>query len=166
MRRKYWISSFIVVSLFVLFMWQSITALLKYLERTTITSTSNIDNGTILFPSVTVCKRYVTGFYENDVDKNVTLDIQQKINHFRKNIWRKKEVFYFFSHSNMFNLTFPCTTKESIGNAPGKPCSFPSLDYKNKNMESECSGWGNCVTRWFTNLLIRVTLSIGIFQNI
>ena len=165
MRRKYWINSLFIASLFALFLWQSIIALLKYLEGATVTSTSNFDNGTILFPSVTVCKRYVTGFYKNDVE-NVTLDIQQKINHFRKNIWRKNEVFYFFSHSNMFNLTFPCTTKESIGNAPGKACSFPSLDFKNKNMEYECNGWGNCVTRLYTNLLIHVTLSIRIFQNI
>ena len=146
MRGKYWINSFIVVSLFGLFLWQSIIALSKYLERTTITSTSNFDNGAILFPSVTVCKRYVSGFYDNDL-KNVTLDIQQKINQFRKTVWRKKDVFYFFSHTNMFNLTFPCTTKDGIGNTPGKACSFPSLDFKNKNRLNGCNGWGNCVTR-------------------
>ena len=144
MRRKYWINSFITVSLFSLFLWQSVIALSKYLSRTTITTTSNFDNGTILFPSVTVCKSYTTGFSDYDV-KNVSLDIQQKINHIRKNIWTKKEVFYFFSHSNMFNLTFPCTTKD--GNTPGKACSFPAFDFENKNILYGCNGYGNCITR-------------------
>ena len=144
MKKKYWINGFMIVSLFALFLWQSSIALLKYLERTTITSTSNFDNGAILFPSVTVCKSYVTGFYGNNV-KNVSLDIKQKINHIRKNIWRKKDVFYFFSHSNMFNLTFPCTTKD--GNTPGKACSFPAFDFENKRILYGCNGYGNCITR-------------------
>ena len=57
------------VCLFFLFAWQTIYATIKYLERTTITSTYNEDDNSILFPSVTVCKKYLNGLSESDITR-------------------------------------------------------------------------------------------------
>ena len=119
--------------------------IIKYMKENTIISTINKDDGSILFPSVTICKRYWFGLGKSE-NKNVSALITKYRIH--KNVWRKKELFYFVSHSNMFNLSFPCNTMEGTGTTPGKPCSFPHTwggDYV--YLHEGCNDWGNCVTR-------------------
>ena len=142
MNIKRFINRAVLFVLFGLFIWQTILAIMKYMERTTITSSNNRDEGSILFPSITVCKNYLNGpnylKIKNENLKNETLnrDLYNKI-------WSKNQVFYFFSHPNMFNLSFPCTTKEGIGTTPGKPCIFAHGHGKN------CTEYKNCFTRWY-----------------
>ena len=144
MEKKYMFKFCFILVLFSLFLWQTIAATLKYLERKTITSTYNTDEGTILFPSITVCKKYSVVLYESDI-RNMSMKIEKKIWNLYKNTWKKDEVFYFFSHPTMFNLSFPCTTMKGTGTSSGKPCSFPFLNW-NGILENKCPSWG-CITR-------------------
>ena len=139
------------IILFALFSWQTLCATLKYLEKTTYISTSDVDEGSILFPSITVCKKYFNGLSEKVIE-NVSIDIQDKISQIHSKMWNRTEVFHFFTHTNMFNLTFPCTTMEGNDVAPGKPCSFPFYDsYSESKIETGCTTEGHslyCITRY------------------
>ena len=124
------INTFFLAILFVIFLWQTIAATLKYFEKTTIMSTSTSDEGAILFPSITVCKKYLHG---NTDIHNSSKSVSDKITMLQRNLWTKNETFFFFTHHNMFNMSFPCTTKGDIGTDPGKPCSFPYIKRKYGN---------------------------------
>ena len=146
MKKKY-LHNISLLVLFALFLWQTISATLKYVERNTITSTSIIDEGSIMFPSITVCKKYLNGPNEEYM-KDLSKNIDEKIEKLHTLSWRRNEVFYFLSHSNMFNISFPCTTTEGSGTSQGKPCSFPFLDWEGKQVKS-CGEWqGGCITRY------------------
>ena len=136
-----------MVVLFMLFLWQTVYATLKYLEKTTIASTTHKDEESILFPSITVCKKYLMGLNEEKIH-NASMLIA-KISRLNESMWRRNEVFYFFSHTNMFNLTFPCTTVNSLGTSPGKPCSFPFRDWGELKTKCEVPH-GFCFTRYIT----------------
>ena len=156
MKKYEFINTFIVLFLLLLFLWQTISATLKYLKGTTITSTINIDDGSILFPSVTVCKKYWFGSDESDFKdySNVSQLISKARIH--RNTWNKSEMFYFVSHPKMFNISFPCTTMEGTGTTPGKPCSFPfTWGGENEDLKEGCTLLGNCATRW--NICSNVT---------
>ena len=84
MKIKYVFHGIVLLILFALFLWQTIVATLKYLERTTISSISFEDDGLILFPSITVCKKYSNGLSEN-VIKNRSMNIVDKIDLLNKN---------------------------------------------------------------------------------
>ena len=129
-------NAFITLILLGLFSWQTYTAGMKYLEMTTIMSSSSEDEGSVLFPSVTVCKNYLNGL-RPEVVKNETLETKEKINILHTRTWKKHEVFYFFSHAKMFNKTFPCTTKEGA-TEQGKPCSFPFIDEISWQQQPNC----------------------------
>ena len=139
--------TFFLVVLILLFLWQTMYATLKYLERTTIASTTYIDHGSISFPSITVCKKYSNGPSLRKII-NSSISIGAKINQLHMKTWRRNEVFFFFSHSGMFNLSFPCTTKDSQGTNPGKPCSFPFLNFDGKPTEKCIADMGFCYTRY------------------
>ena len=132
--------------LFALFLWQSITATFKLLERKTFISSVNIDDFSILFPSITICKRHLNGLHSTEL-KNKSLTIQDKISLLHEKIWRKNETIYFFSHSKMFNSSFPCNTFEGATDG-GKPCSFPFIEPYNEGKQKVCSGSPKyCYTR-------------------
>ena len=137
----------ITMILFALFLWQSITATFKFLERKTFISSVNIDDFSILFPSITICKRHLNGLHYFRELKNKSLTIQDKISLLHEKIWRKNETIYFFSHSKMFNSSFPCNTFEGATDG-GKPCSFPFIEPYNEGKQKLCSGSPKyCYTR-------------------
>ena len=136
---------FFLAILFSLFLWQSIQATLKYLQRTTLASTSIVDEGSILFPSITVCKKYSNGLYKAEIE-NISVNIEDKLNTIHNRTWGRSEVFFFVSHENMFNVSFPCTTIEGPDTDPGKPCSFPYLRYGKVINGCKFEG-GYCPTR-------------------
>ena len=76
--------------LFSLFLWQSIQATLKYLQRTTIASTSIVDEGSILFPSITVCKKYSNGLYKAEIE-NISVNIEDKLKTIHNRTWARNE---------------------------------------------------------------------------
>ena len=151
-----------MIILFSLFLWQTIEATFKWLNRNTIISSSNMDDGEVLFPSITVCKKYLNGLHV-DVIENKSLSVKDKIAILQENTWKKNEVFYFFSHSKMFNSTFPCNTLEGA-TEEGKPCSFPYID-PTLGLQSKCTQPLNyCYTR---SVRYRVRLSHSLsFQDI
>ena len=151
MNIKRFINRAFLLVLLGLFIWQTILAIMKYMERTTITSSNNRDEGSILFPSITVCKNYLNGPNYLQI-KNENLKIETLDKNLYNKIWSKNQVFYFFSHPNMFNLSFPCTTKEGIGTTPGKPCIFAHGHGKN------CTEYKNCFTRWYAFCFCRLFL--------
>ena len=80
------------------------------------------DDGSILYPSVTVCKEYLFDDYnEEDV---LNLEGDPLLEFLHDHTWDRDELFYFMTHHEMLNQSFPCTSKEG-GTDPGKPCSFP-----------------------------------------
>ena len=118
-------NALITLILLLLFLFQTYLAMDKYLAFQTKMSTSNIDEGLILYPSITVCKNYLNGLSSDTVD-NSSMTVKEKINILHQNYWSKEKLFYFFSHSKMFNITFPCNTLDTGAMEQGKPCSFPS----------------------------------------
>ena len=145
MRKILLFNGFITMILLALFIWQTIYAALKWLEFTTITSSSSEDEGSVLFPSITVCKNYLNGL-RPEVVTNASLDTKDKIEILHQKTWKKNEVFYFFSHAKMFNKTFPCTTKEGA-TEQGKPCSFPFIDEVHGKQEKCVDPLIFCYTR-------------------
>ena len=138
--------------LFGLFLWQSIYATLKNLQRKTYVSSENVDEFSILFPSITICKRHMNGIGTIQL-KNSSFLIQDKISMLFEKIWRKNETIYFFSHSKMFNLTFPCNTFEGATDG-GKPCSFPYIEPYSEGLHKSCRSSTNyCYTRYSISTL-------------
>ena len=140
MKIKFLSDSLFLIILFALFLWQTFHATLKYLDGTISTSISSVDDGTILFPSVTVCKKY---FFVPPI-KNET-NATDLMNALQDNTWKKRELFYFVSHANMFYLTFPCNTMDGAGNQNGKPCTFPHRYYPEEEILTTCDKY--CATR-------------------
>ena len=143
--KKLIFNQLISLLLFALFLWQSLVATFKFLDRKTYISSENVDHFSILFPSITICKRHLNGIFGPDLD-NKSLSIRDKISLLHENIWRKNET-NFFSHSNMFNTSFPCNTVEGATDG-GKPCSFPYIEPYNKGLQRKCNQPTNyCYTR-------------------
>ena len=112
------------------------------------------DEKTILYPSVSICKRYAFDMdgevkfleFENKTTENV---IEMVLN----NSWNIDDQFYFFTHPGMMNLTFPCTTTLG-GTSPGKPCVFPIIegddyDYECMHYSSKLDRMVDRVKPWF-----------------
>ena len=144
MNLKQIVNCFSLFILAALFLWQTVFAIMKYLEKTTVVHTINIDEDLILFPSITVCKKVSNGLYEREI-KDSSANIDDKIYKLHFNAWTKNEIFYFFSHPTMFNQSFPCTTLEGTGTSPGKPCSFPLFEFG--EISEKCNVNENCWTR-------------------
>ena len=128
MENRYLFNTFFLLVLFILFFWQALSATLKYLEKTTIESTIKKYDDSILFPSITVCQKYFMGLHETEI-YNASMSIEDKVDILHTNIWKRNEVFHYFSHPNMFNMSYPCTTLDGSGTSPGKPCTFPAIEF-------------------------------------
>ena len=101
----------------------------------------------IVYPSITVCKRYTydnRGTTERMILKD-TISLPQKKEAVREATWNRSQLFHFMNHPGMLNLTFPCTSQN--GEDPVKPCLFASQD-KPFNCESRKS---QCLTRLYGN---------------
>ena len=134
-----------LILLFSLFLWQTYSASCKYLAGNTITSSTSVDDGSILFPSVTVCKKYFNGLEEEEI-RNMSLSMEDKLARLHGQVWNRSEVFHFVSHPDMFNLSFPCTTLASTDTTPGKPCTFPFISPL-WGVENTGCDKGYCITR-------------------
>ena len=84
----------------------------------------------LLYPSVSVCKKYTFNNYIDDIFADGSLGLQDVIDRVRMESLDIEQLFYFFSHPEMLGLTFPCTTILG-GTTPGKPCIFPAT-WENK----------------------------------
>ena len=151
MDKLYLFNKFVTIILFSLFSWQLFSASSKYSLLNTFISSKIIDGSTIMFPSITICKKHSNGLHENDT----ALSVGQKVFLLYERFWKKNEVIFFFSHNKMFNMTFPCNTWG--GTDGGKPCSFPFIEsynneinqtYNFKRHHSCFKGVNYCYTRF------------------
>ena len=112
---------------------------MRYVRKDTSYHVSFEDKKSILYPSVSICKRYAF-----DIESGVqTLSFENKsiedvIAMVLNNTWNIENQFYFFTHPGIMNLTFPCTTTLG-GTSQGKPCVFPTIheDFYGDKCESE-----------------------------
>ena len=117
---------FIILILILVFAWQSYVIVDKYITSKTSMQISLQDDGEILFPSITFCKKYA---FDNlpgiahmmQEDESVTQENAKMW--VKKNVWKRDDLFLFLNHQNMKNFSFPCTAVD--GDYPGKPCIFP-----------------------------------------
>ena len=111
-----------------------------------------------MFPSITVCKKYIFDTFHHSDGINVEGDLLMQFLH--DHTWSRLELFYFMTHAKMLDKTFPCTTLDG-GTDPGKPCSFPYIYYGNQS-STEC-GQDYCFTRSVVGLLVSL---IWCVQNV
>ena len=114
-----------ILPIFCLFLFSCFWSFQNLLDNKTGTDEKIIDGEKILYPSITVCKKYTFDYPEiGDLILNKTASLEEKKKEALKNVWSREKLFYFVSHPTMMNLTFPCTTTDD-GTDPGKPCAFP-----------------------------------------
>ena len=95
----------------------------EYFRGNTVYSTTIEETAIILYPSISICTKYM--FKNGDIAQiysNTSLTVKKSL--ILDNIWNKTEVFHFVNHPDMLGMRFPCTTIND-GDDPGKPCSFP-----------------------------------------
>ena len=81
------------------------------------------DPDKILYPSVTLCKKYTFDEYIDETFKEESTNLTYVQDKVDLNTWPIERLFYFFSHPGQLELRFPCTTGLG-GTDPGKPCVF------------------------------------------
>ena len=131
-----------ITALFTLFLQQSITAVIKFLDGKTsyhitlkVLSTNHLpvnllfknnvqERTSLVYPSVTVCKKYTFNEYIDDIFLNKSLSLEEVVETATAQSWDVEELFYFFSQPNRRRARFPCTTVYG-GTRPGQPCVFP-----------------------------------------
>ena len=97
------------ILLLFLFLWQSFIPIQKFSRGNTSMFTSVEEEDTLLYPSVTVCKKYTFVQYIDNIILNESVTLGDTKAAIAENAWKREKVFYFLSHPKMENLTFPCT---------------------------------------------------------
>ena len=112
------------VGLIISFLTLTYLSMMKFMRRDTSYHVSYKDQKNIMYPSVSICKKYAFDYATlNFKNKSIGEIIDMVLN----NSWSIDDQFYFFTHPGVMNLTFPCTT--SLGGiSPGKPCVFPFIN--------------------------------------
>ena len=86
------------------------------------------DEASILYPSITICKKYSiedVEIFSNLNNKSNDEDISElAISAMKNHLPTLDEQLFFFTQPGVMNLTFPCTTTLG-GPTPGRPCAFP-----------------------------------------
>ena len=127
----------LILSLGSLFIWQSWETIEKYLAGKTTMQVTLYDDGDILFPSITFCKRTTLDKYPGVIEMlntNNTMSERDARDLALNHTWGQDRVFTFLSQEKMAKKRFPCETKR--GGKPGKPCVFPFL-YPDCNLQKK-----------------------------
>ena len=170
----------LIICLGSIFAWTCCNTISKYLAKKTAVQLSHVDNGTVLFPSITFCKKYtfdtLSGIIQPMRNNKAMTEADARswaMNH----VWRRNDMFHFLSHNDK---QFPCTT---IGPYKiGRPCVFP-FNYPDCSMYStspficlrdpkqpmrtfyKCKEGSNgepwCATRTYNNM----TYVTGLYSN-
>ena len=116
-----WKNVFIIITLS-LFICQCLMSFLQYMGGKTDFNEATVDGEDILYPSISVCKKYTFDKQTTEQlinDKTISLEVKKNVA--MNKTWSRDRLFYFMSHPTMMNLSFPCTTNDD-GTDPGKPC--------------------------------------------
>ena len=106
---------------------------LKYSKRNTSFQKTTVNEEKLLYPSVSICKKYTFDDYIDEDLINPTVTLSQKQNLIRNNSWLRSRALFFLGHAGMLGLTYPCLTTMG-GTDSAKLCSFPSP----KDFSSPC----------------------------
>ena len=109
---------------FGIFSYQISVSIMKYLRGRTIYHSNLKDAVQIQYPSISVCTKYTfkNGQITKRLFSNSSLTKKKMI--VLNSLWNKTEVFHFVNHPDMFDMRYPCVTRND-GSDPGKPCDFP-----------------------------------------
>ena len=95
-----------------------------------------MDDGYILYPSLTVCKRnmydkypdYPLHFFDKKF-MDTTMNVETLKAWIHQHVWNRSQVFNRLSHKTYQGLKgYPCNTESGPG--IGKPCSFPFVFFR------------------------------------
>ena len=117
---------FIIIVLIIVFLCQSFLIVDKYIKSKTTKEDILQDDGEVLFPSITFCKKYVYDIFPGIIQvikENESITEEDAKIWVKKNVWKRNDMFVFFNHQNIKNFSYPCNTVG--GDDAGKPCSFP-----------------------------------------
>ena len=91
------------------------------MKRDTNYHVSYKDQKCTMYPSVSICKKLAFDF---ETLKFENKSIEKIIDMVLNKSWSIDDQFYFFTHPEVMNLTFPCTSTLG-GVSPGRPYVFP-----------------------------------------
>ena len=123
---------------------------LKYSKRNTSFQKTTINQETILYPSVSICRKYTFDNYIDEDLLNPTVTLSKKQDLIRNNSWLRERAIFFLGHSGMLGLTYPCLTTMG-GTDSAKLCSFPSPNYFSSPCDFDQSQKKVCYTRMTDN---------------
>ena len=154
MKCLYYFNIFVLLLLLSLFLWQCSISIMKYTSYKTSFFTTLFEEEMVLYPSVSVCKKYTFEKYLNYLFDKDSVNLTEVKELVIENSWNIEEVFYFMSHPSMLGMTFPCTTMLD-GTDPGKPCVFPvlhsyyrSVEYKKLTSIHSEQHQETCILAW------------------
>ena len=111
---------------FGIFAYQISISILKYHSGRTLYQSNLKEALEIQYPSISVCTKYTFkhGQLTTQLFSNISLTEKKML--VLNSIWNKTEVFHFVNHPDMFDMRYPCVSRND-GSDPGKPCSFPFM---------------------------------------
>ena len=120
--------SLIFASLVCIFLWQANIAFEKYKSKQTYFQESVVDEGTLLYPSISFCTVNIWDTYPGVLQliKNNETNFDILKTFAKTHYWDVRKMFLFVSHSNIVNAeSYPCNTVGGPGF--GRPCKFPCI---------------------------------------
>ena len=113
----------VMATMTVLFLVEAHKAWSSWREARTSVVESVVPVDTLLYPSLSVCKRYTYDTFLDPLLLNSS-SLEEARGVVEGRVWGREQVVRFLGHPSILNLTFPCMTNQD-GTDPGKPCSFP-----------------------------------------
>ena len=140
----------VLVILFLLFCATLFQSGLKYTKRNTGFQKTPLNKEKLLYPSVSICKKYTFDEYIDEELLNPTITLSKKRDLIQKNSWLRERAIFFLGHAGMLGFTFPCLTTIG-GTDSAKLCSFPSPKDFTSPCDFDQSQKKVCYTRMMTN---------------
>ena len=140
----------VLVILVVLFCTILFQSGLKYRKKITSYQKTSINEDKLLYPSVSICKKYTFDDYIDEELLNHTFSMSEKQDLIKKNAWLRERAIIFVGHASMLGMTYPCLTTLG-GTDAGKLCSFPSPDYFSNPCDFDQTQKKVCFTRMQDN---------------
>ena len=140
----------VLVILVVLFCTILFQSGLKYRKKITSYQKTSVNEDKLLYPSVSICKKYTFDNYIDEELLNHTFSMSEKQDLIQQNAWLRERAVIFLGHANMLGMTYPCLTTLG-GTDAGKLCSFPSPDYFSNPCDFDQTQKKVCYTRMQDN---------------
>ena len=123
---------------------------IKYSKRNTSFQKTTVNKEKLLYPSVSICKKYTFDNYIDEELLNSTFTLSEKQELIRNNSWLRSRAIFFLGHAGMLGLSYPCLTTVG-GTDSAKLCSFPSPHYFTSPCDRDQTNKKICYTRMLHN---------------